>query len=98
MEEDLFADLYDGEESAPKNNAIPPVATQPAPLESSSKPNDMSGYGEEPDTAYDPTSFETETPTQGDSMNGSYEEKKRRSSSEAPVTSGHFGANSKEDG
>jgi len=60
VEEDLFADLYDGDENNAPGSAAAPIPSQPAPSNTVMDQNDAPGYGEEPEMAYDPTSFDVE--------------------------------------
>jgi len=57
-EEDLFADLYDADDSAPSKDQTG-VPSQPAAAEPP-KASAPVGYGEEPDVGHDPTSFDTD--------------------------------------
>ncbi|ETN39158.1 uncharacterized protein HMPREF1541_05381 [Cyphellophora europaea CBS 101466] len=65
-EEDLFADLYDNDDSAPSKDQIPAAPSAPEPVKSDSAP----GYGEEPDTGHDPTSFEMDAAMHDQPTNG----------------------------
>ncbi|KIW59200.1 hypothetical protein PV05_03665 [Exophiala xenobiotica] len=60
VDEDLFADLYDGDENNASGSAAAPIPSQPAPNDTAMDQNDAPGYGEEPEMAYDPTSFDVE--------------------------------------
>ncbi|KIW14037.1 hypothetical protein PV08_06818 [Exophiala spinifera] len=59
VEEDLFADLYDGDENAAAAGTAP-VPSQPLATDTPMKQNDVPGYGEEPETAYDPAAFDAD--------------------------------------
>lgn len=89
MEEDLFADLYDGDETA--NDAKPSVAvaSEPsAPSKSAVNPREEPGYGEEPDTAAPPASFEDYPGNQDDDYkedNGTYDGADDKYQSTAPA-------------
>lgn len=60
MEEDLFADLYDGDEATNDSKANKQNArTEPkSTVQTSTSGHEEPGYGEEPDTAAPPDSFE----------------------------------------
>jgi len=98
VEEDLFADLYDGDENAGPGNAAAPVAPQQSSIDTAMKTNDAPGYGEEPETAYDPVSFDVEPSGQDESMDGTQNLKQYRDHSEKPSQREPFGINMKEDG
>ncbi|KIX03930.1 uncharacterized protein Z518_07483 [Rhinocladiella mackenziei CBS 650.93] len=98
VEEDLFADLYDGDENARSNNAPAPVAAQPNSSDTAMKANDVPGYGEEPEIHYDPTSFDVEPSGQDEQANGTQSQKQDQDSSEKPSHPEPFGINMKEDG
>lgn len=57
---------YDNDDAAPSKDQIPTQAAAPEPTQSNEDP----GYGEEPDTVHDLTSFENDTAMQEQSTNG----------------------------
>ncbi|KAK5327101.1 hypothetical protein LTR70_001843 [Exophiala xenobiotica] len=59
MEEDLFADLYDGEDNTNDSKAsVAALAESSAPVPAAADLKVEPGYGEEPDTAAPPDSFD----------------------------------------
>lgn len=62
------------------------------------KSNDPPGYGEEPEMAYDPTSFDTEPSGQDHHTNGTHSPKQGQVTPEKPAQPEPFGINMKEDG
>jgi len=101
IEEDLFADLYDGDENpGSAHSAAPATAVEAAPTASDAtmRTNDAPGYGEEPEIAYDPTSFEAEPSGQDELANGSQNLYHDQGRSEKQPRSEPFGINMKEDG
>lgn len=62
---------YDGDEPAPSTNHLTQSATTTAPVNPpASTQNDVPGYGEEPEVAYDPNSFDVDITTNEDPING----------------------------
>ncbi|EXJ54479.1 hypothetical protein A1O7_09819 [Cladophialophora yegresii CBS 114405] len=103
VEEDLFADLYDGEENvASNNNAAAAVPAAPAAPPSSSdaamKGNDAPGYGEEPEVAYNDVSFETEPQGQEESANGTNNDVQIQEAHDMQPQQERYNVNMKEDG
>ncbi|OCT48322.1 hypothetical protein CLCR_04244 [Cladophialophora carrionii] len=103
VEEDLFADLYDGEENATSNNhaatsAPAASAAQPSSSDTAMKGNDPPGYGEEPEVAYNDVSFETEPQAQEESANGTNNEVQLQETHEMQPPQERFNVNMKEDG
>jgi len=100
VEEDLFADLYDGDDNHGSNANIPSV---PPPAQSSSndaamKTKDVSGYGEEPEVAYEDVSFETEPHGQDELFNGNHHEMHVQDNPEMTPQHERYNVNMKEDG
>ncbi|KAK5056840.1 hypothetical protein LTR84_012372 [Exophiala bonariae] len=99
VEEDLFADLYDADEAAAPSHAPPPSAAAPAPLDTvANKAKDEPGYGEEPDLAYDPSSFDMDVTGQDDQTNGNNHMRSEPEVPERPTHTESSGLNMKEDG
>ncbi|RMZ83032.1 hypothetical protein DV738_g1376, partial [Chaetothyriales sp. CBS 135597] len=67
-DEDLFADLYDGDDKQEFQDHTP-VPTQPEPTAHVARP-DVPGYGVEPEIAHDPTAFDTEAMDNSPGANG----------------------------
>ncbi|EXJ90779.1 hypothetical protein A1O1_03883 [Capronia coronata CBS 617.96] len=99
VEEDLFADLYDGDENAGSSNnaAAAPIAAQHAPSDTAGQSNDAPGYGEEPEIAYDPTSFDAEPSGQDHAVTSFDGTQSDARELERPHHE-HSGINMKEDG
>jgi len=76
LEEDLFADLYDGDETtAPAPVAAPssaPVPTQPRPTSTDQNATEASAFTDEPDTPYKPLPFESDGGNQTHGANGQH--------------------------
>ncbi len=93
---------YDGDENAGSQQAqhAAPVESQPAPTDTSMTTNDAApGYGEEPEIAYDPTSFEVESAGQEDSTHATQSQTQNRDQDKVEKRSQEpFGLNMKEDG
>ncbi|ETI20431.1 hypothetical protein G647_08466 [Cladophialophora carrionii CBS 160.54] len=103
VEEDLFADLYDGEENVTSNNhaattAPAASAAQPSSSDTAMKGNDPPGYGEEPEVAYNDVSFETEPQAQEELANGTNNEVQLQETHEMQPPQERFNVNMKEDG
>jgi len=101
IEEDLFADLYDGDENPGSGNSAATataVEARSAETDTAMRTNDVPGYGEEPEIAYDPTSFDAEPSGQDEPANGSQNLYQDQERSEKPSRSEPFGINMKEDG
>ncbi|OQV00205.1 RNA recognition motif aka RRM, RBD, or RNP domain-containing protein isoform 4 [Cladophialophora immunda] len=62
------------------------------------KTSETPGYGEEPEIAYDPTSFDTEPQDQDEPINGTHSPKQVQETSEKPSQPEVFNVNMKEDG
>ena len=62
------------------------------------KTNDAPGYGEEPEIAYDPSSFDVEPSGQDEPKNGTQTAKTDQDEPTKPSQSEPFGINMKEDG
>lgn len=94
----LIQPSYDADESSAPANLPAPSAVPSAPVDTSiNKAKDEPGYGEEPDMAYDPTSFDVDAMGQDDQMNGTQQVK----SPEVHERQAHTessGINMKEDG
>ncbi|EXJ82681.1 hypothetical protein A1O3_06495 [Capronia epimyces CBS 606.96] len=97
VEEDLFADLYEGDENTGSGNTAAPVATQSAPNDAAARSSDAPGYGEEPEIAYDPTSFETEPSGQDHPISGFDGTQNENKEPDRPQPD-YGGINMKEDG
>ncbi|RMD44001.1 hypothetical protein DV735_g1103, partial [Chaetothyriales sp. CBS 134920] len=67
-DEDLFADLYDGDDKQEFQDQTP-VPAQPEPTAHVARP-DVPGYGIEPETAHDLTAFDTEAMDNSPGANG----------------------------
>jgi len=98
LEEDLFADLYDGDDTAPAagDSSMNAVAAEPEP-----KAEEPSGYGEEPETSYVPPPFETDVtePNQnGFRRDDDYSSNRGRGDNDTSMNHEPFGASMKEDG
>ncbi|KAJ9603017.1 hypothetical protein H2200_012312 [Cladophialophora chaetospira] len=106
VEEDLFADLYDGDENAAStNNVVPPaqnaptaLATQPTSSDTAMKSNDDPGYGEEPEVGYNDGSFEAETQGQDETSNGNHYGMHSHDAREMQPQQERYNVNMKEDG
>jgi len=100
VEEDLFADLYDGDDNnGPNNNVVPaPPAAQPSLNETAMTANDTTGYGEEPNVPYEATSFDAEPQGQDESANGNHHEMRAHDMPEMMPQQERFNVNMKEDG
>ncbi|RMZ80938.1 hypothetical protein DV737_g2783, partial [Chaetothyriales sp. CBS 132003] len=68
-DEDLFADLYEGDDNKQELKDQIPVSAQPEPAAPEAHA-DAPGYGVEPETGHDPTSFDTEAMDQTPGTNG----------------------------
>ncbi|KIW93327.1 uncharacterized protein Z519_05932 [Cladophialophora bantiana CBS 173.52] len=98
VEEDLFADLYEADENhAPKKTAVSATA-QPASSDTVMKTSETPGYGEEPEVAFDPTSFDTEPQGQDEPTNGTHSPKQAQEMQEKPPQPEVYNVNMKEDG
>ncbi|KEF51554.1 uncharacterized protein A1O9_12471 [Exophiala aquamarina CBS 119918] len=99
VEEDLFADLYDADEASAPTHLSTTSAVPSAPVDTSiNKAKDEPGYGEEPDVAYDPTSFDVDAMGQDDQMNGAQNMRSEPEVHERPAHTESSGINMKEDG
>ncbi|KIW74113.1 hypothetical protein Z517_12523 [Fonsecaea pedrosoi CBS 271.37] len=98
VEEDLFADLYDADENHGSSKPAAPPAAQTAAIDTVMKTSEAPGYGEEPEIAYDPTSFDTEPPGQDEPTNGAHSPKQAQDFHEKPSQPEVFNVNMKEDG
>ncbi|KIX96451.1 uncharacterized protein Z520_07717 [Fonsecaea multimorphosa CBS 102226] len=98
VEEDLFADLYDADENHASGKGAVPAVAQPTSSDTVMKTSETPGYGEEPEIAYDPTSFDTEPQGQDGPINGSHSPKQVQETHEKPSQPEVFNVNMKEDG
>jgi hypothetical protein len=90
---------YDAEEASASAHLPVSSAVPSAPVDTSiNRPKDEPGYGEEPDMAYDPTSFDVDAIGQDDHMNGTQHVRSEPEVHERPAHTESSGINMKEDG
>lgn len=96
----ILIDLrYDAEEATAQSHEPAPSAAPPAPVDASvNKVKEEPGYGEEPDLAYDPSSFDVDVSGQDDQSNGNNYMKPEPEANERPSFTESSGLNLKEDG
>jgi len=106
LEEDLFADLYDGDDNAAPTSTTSALPTTVTGNENLSKSTEQSTYGtyeEEPDTTYVPPSFhnevsQPENPANGTNTNHRFSNDQGHDEDDVNMTTEHFGSSIKEDG
>lgn len=96
----ILIDLsYDAEEASAQTHEPGPSAAPPAPVDALvNKVKEEPGYGEEPDLAYDPSSFDVDVSGQDDQSNGNDYMKPEPEVNERPSFTESSGLNLKEDG
>ena len=88
---------YDADEASAPATLPAPSTVPTAPVDSSINKFNEPGYGEEPDVAYDPTSFDVDATGQDDQTNGA-QQVKSPEVHERPAHTESSGINMKEDG
>jgi len=101
LEEDLFADLYDGDDNAAPvagDSSMNAVAAEPEIKADDTEP---SGYGEEPETSYVAPPFKTEAAEQnhnGFGRDDDYSNNRGRGDNDVAMSHEPYSSNIKEDG
>lgn len=92
---------YDADDNpGSNNNAAPaaPAAGQPSLADTSMKTHDAPGYGEEPEVAFDPISFDTEPQIPTEPTNGNHNDFQVQDAPGSQPPQERFNVNMKEDG
>ena len=90
---------YDADDhTGSNNNVVPVAAAQPTLSDTAMMTNDAPGYGEEPEVAYDPVSFDTEPQGQDAPANGTYNDYQVQEARETQPPRERYNVNMKEDG
>lgn len=95
---------YDADDNTGSNNNAAPAAPaapavgQPSLADTSMKTHDAPGYGEEPEVAFDPISFDTEPQIQSEPVNGNQHDFQVHDAPGVQPPQERFNVNMKEDG